>query len=242
VTDGLVTLHNGHRVPLRGPGSYYGDFSDILIFNRGVHEPLEEYAFQELMRVIGREPIMFELGAYWAHYSMWLKLRRPDARTILVEPDPINLIAGQENFSRHGYSGEFIQAFVRQDGFIVDDFLLERRIAHLDVLHSDIQGDELAMLEGAAKALGAHAVDYVFLSTHSNGIHYSALETLKGAGYRIEVSSDFADETTSFDGFMLASAPAATPVMNQHRPFGRAEILTLHPHDLIKRLSEIAKI
>ena len=43
--EGMVVLHNGNRVPLHGPTSYYGNFSDILIINRGFHEPLEEYCF-----------------------------------------------------------------------------------------------------------------------------------------------------------------------------------------------------
>lgn len=40
VRDGEIILHNGNRVPLSGPYSYYGDFSNILVINRGVHEPL----------------------------------------------------------------------------------------------------------------------------------------------------------------------------------------------------------
>jgi len=66
--EGLVILHNGVRVPLRGPGSYYAEFSDILLINRGVHEPLEEYCFQEMIASLGKDaPVMLELGSYWAH-------------------------------------------------------------------------------------------------------------------------------------------------------------------------------
>src|SRR5579862_10039493 len=45
-----VCLHNGIRVPVAGSGAYYGGFSDLLVLNRGVHEPLEEYVFQEVLR------------------------------------------------------------------------------------------------------------------------------------------------------------------------------------------------
>jgi len=44
-----VILHNGIRVPVGGELACYGEFSDILVINRGVHEPLEEYCFQELL-------------------------------------------------------------------------------------------------------------------------------------------------------------------------------------------------
>lgn len=66
-----VVLHNGNRVPLQGPGAYYGNFSDILVINRGVHEPLEEFAFQTVLTGLPAQPTMLELGAYWGHYSMW---------------------------------------------------------------------------------------------------------------------------------------------------------------------------
>lgn len=65
-----VYLHNGNRVPITGPGAYYGPFSQLLIINRGVHEPLEEFVFQELLKSMPEVPQMIELGAYWAHYSM----------------------------------------------------------------------------------------------------------------------------------------------------------------------------
>ena len=45
-----VYLHNGNIVPLDGAGAYYGQFIQLLVLNRGVHEPLEEYAFQELLK------------------------------------------------------------------------------------------------------------------------------------------------------------------------------------------------
>lgn len=36
-------------VPINGPNEYCGNFSEILILNRGVHEPLEEFCFQEMI-------------------------------------------------------------------------------------------------------------------------------------------------------------------------------------------------
>ena len=117
-----VYLHNGNRVPLSGAGAYYGAFSQILVINRGVHEPLEEYVFQEAIKSLPASPLMIELGAYWAHYSMWLKKVRPTATTIMVEPDPANLAAGRANFSRNGFEGEFIQATVAAGQWTLDSF------------------------------------------------------------------------------------------------------------------------
>ena len=83
---------------MAGIGAYYGPFSQLLVINRGVHEPLEEYVFQELLKSLGAAPVMLELGAYWGHYSMWLKKVKPGSTVILVEPDVVNMAAGVANF------------------------------------------------------------------------------------------------------------------------------------------------
>lgn len=237
VEDGLVWLHNGMRVPIAGAGAYYGDFSQILVINRGVHEPLEEFVFQEMLKRIAPEPVMLELGAYWGHYSMWLKSRRPAARTILVEPDPKCLRAGQQNFERNGFEGEFIQAMVAAGQFEVDAFVAERGLERLDVLHSDIQGYEMEMLDGARGFLGRQGADYVFVSTHSQKLHRKVTERLQSHGYRIETSSDHANETTSFDGLVFATSPRLEPLLPGFQALGRERILLTSPAELVAYLT-----
>jgi hypothetical protein len=219
-----VFLHNGNRVPLSGPAAYYGAFSQILIINRGVHEPLEEYVFQEVLKKLREDPVMIELGAYWAHYSMWLKKLRPRATQILVELDPSNLAAGKSNFRRNGFEGEFINAPVAKGQFEIDRFFHARNIPHLDVLHADIQGHEVQMLDTARTTLAETKIDYLFISTHSQKLHRDVERTLGECGYRVEVSSDFDNDTTSFDGFVFASSPGATRIFREFIPFGRTMI------------------
>lgn len=231
--DGLVYLHNGHRVPLRGDGAYYGDFSDILIINRGVHEPLEEYTFQQLLPFLGQSPTMLELGAYWGHYSMWLKLLRPEARTFLVEPDPKNLETGRSNFERHGYDGTFINQMVGNGGFSVDSFLKDQEIDILDILHCDIQGYEMEMLENAKEAFFTKKISYSFISTHSENLHHNVFSFIKDTGYRIEVSSNFSHHTTSFDGLIFASSPEVRPIMSEVNILGREDIAGAKPEALV---------
>ena len=57
-------LHNGLKITL---GSYY-DYGNthLLIENKGVHEPQEEYAFAEILPFIPAKGTMMELGSYWA--------------------------------------------------------------------------------------------------------------------------------------------------------------------------------
>lgn len=226
IDNDMVILHNGHRVPRRGRGSYYESFTDILIINRGVHEPLEEYCFQEVLaQLAGRADTMIELGSYWAHYSMWFLKLNQKAQSILVDSDLENLNAGRENFSRNGYQGEFIQSFVGAGKFSVDGFMTERGLRKIDILHADLQGFELEMLNGASSALLNHQIDYIFISTHSEDLHRSVLTQLACSGYRVEISSNFGEETTSYDGFILASAPQCPTIWHEWKPPGRLEII-----------------
>jgi hypothetical protein len=241
VNGSYVHLHNGLRVPIEGPFSYYHEFSRILCINRGVHEPLEEFVFQEVLQCLPLRPRMVELGAYWGHYSMWLQKEFPHATVHLVEPDPNNLKAGIHNFEINGLTGDFIEAFVGKGHFEVDRFLMERRIPRLDILHSDIQGYEVEMLEGCSIALTKRLVDYVFVSTHSQSLHSDVLRALESVEYRIEVSADFESETTSFDGFVLASSPSVKPVFSGFVPMGRVTIEGSDPSLLSEYISSVIR-
>lgn len=241
VDEGYVTLHNGHRVPLSGEGAYYGDFSRILVFNRGVHEPLEEFAFQSLIPYLPERPVMLELGAYWAHYSMWMAQARPRAQLHLVEPDPEKLKSGQANLARNGYEGRFFREFVGRGGFSVDAHMAAQGLEWITLLHSDIQGFELEMLEGAKHALSGHRISHLFVSTHSQVLHRDVVQVLKEFGYRIEVSSDFERHSTSFDGFAMATAPGRPAVFQDEPPFmGREDIARATPQQLLAYLTALA--
>lgn len=232
--NGNVILHNGNRVPVTGRYAYYSDFSDILIINRGVHEPLEEYCFQEtIKRLSTPAPIMIELGAYWCHYSMWLKKRNSGAVCYMVEPDNKNIEVGKNNFRINGYDGMFFNRFVSSNDFRIDQFVLEGDIGSIDVLHSDIQGYEFQMLQGAKGALSEKSIKYIFISTHSEDLHQSVLSYLKCYDYRIEVSSGFDHHTTSSDGFVFASSPNIEPVFREFAPMGRSDITKAAPADIL---------
>jgi hypothetical protein len=237
VHDGLVYLHNGVRVPVAGKSAYYGNFSLILVVNRGVHEPLEEFVFQELLKRLPPAPVMLELGAYWGHYSMWLQLARPAASVYLVEPDPGNLVAGKSNFERNGFSGTFDCAFVGRGRLAVDPYLARHSLPRLDILHADIQGYELEMLEGCKSTLSRGAIDYLFISTHSQELHVRTQEILGSLNYRVEVSSDFDSGTTSYDGLVFASHKSLTPLFGKFEPLSRLSLIDAAPADLVDFLS-----
>lgn len=216
VRQGTQIMHNGMAIR---QGCYYGEgIERMLELNRGVHEPQEERVFGELLKLLPEGAVMMELGAYWAFYSMWFQHSVRNARSILVEATVENLEAGKVNFSLNQMSGTFILGCVTDKAgrtaegtrsVSVDSLMTEHGLDHLDVLHSDIQGHELAMLEGAVETLGKQKVDHVFISTHlTSDLHRQCATRLAAWGYHILHSIDL-DETFSDDGLIVASRPGA---------------------------------
>ena len=227
IHEGTLTLHNGIRV---GDLSYDGEGPRRLMAeNRGVHEPQEEYVFQEVLKLLPAGSQMLELGSYWAFYSLWFHAAVKDARCLCVEPDPGNLEMGRGNFVlNHGNIPAgvvFERAYagaadgVGADGTpvaCVDSLMKRHGIPRLAILHADTQGHEMNVLRGAEKALRAGTIDYVFLSTHSNLLHRQCLALLKKHGFRILADADLL-ETYSFDGLIVArraglEGPATFPI------------------------------
>lgn len=212
VFPGYQLMHNGIRITL---GSYY-DYGNthLLIENKGVHEPQEEYIFQQILPFIREGGTMMELGSYWAFYSLWFASRVKNAKCIMIEPDPHKMNFGKLNFRMNGFKGQFRLGFI--DGFTdtkpnipfyhIDHLMQEFNVDFLDILHSDIQGYELKMLQGAHIALSNRKVGYVFISTHSNELHRQCIEEMKKHGYIIVADADL-DETFATDGVIVAKLP-----------------------------------
>lgn len=89
------------------------------------------------------------------------------------------------------------------------------------------------MLPGCAKTLGEHRADFLFISTHSQEIHRTVHHVLKNFKYRVEISSDVDNDTTSFDGFIFASSPKKPPIFPGFSPMGRTQIENATPQELI---------
>jgi len=62
------------------------------------------------------------------------------------------------------------------------------------------------MLSGAREYFLAKAIDYVFISTHSQDLHATCLEFMKYVDYNLVASVDL-NETFSCDGLIVAQNP-----------------------------------
>tara|TARA_R110000823_G_scaffold163029_1_gene294704 strand:+ start:113 stop:1021 length:909 start_codon:yes stop_codon:yes gene_type:complete len=203
IIDGNVILHQGIKVSAEG---YYGDFSECLQINHGVHEPSEERMFQEVLNDIDEGATMIELGSYWAMYTIWFSKMIKGSINYCIEPESSNIKVGIDNCKLNDVSADFTLGFIgNSKGQIkVSDFIKEKKIDFIDMLHSDIQGYELHLLHDMVPLMKNKKIKYLFISTHSNEIHYEAIRIMKECGYRIICSSDFLEETFCMDGIIVA--------------------------------------
>lgn len=202
-----LVMHNDLIID---PLSYYGiPMLDLLTKNKGVHEPQEEYVFQEVLKTIPENATMIELGAFWSFYSMWFNKNVKNATNYMIEPEGIHF--GIKNFKLNGIQGDFTKAYISDnsdemiDGVstvCVDDFVAKKKIEFVDILHSDIQGFEFKMLQGAKTLVDNKKIGYLFISTHSNDLHYQCENHLKEKGYDLICSVNM-DESYSFDGLLV---------------------------------------
>ena len=214
IVDHLLVMHNGLRV---GELSYGGEGPrNLMVANRGVHEPQEERAFQEILKILPKGSAMLELGSFWAFYSMWFYREVMDATCFCVEPDPDNILMGKKNFAlnfgenppRLNFQQAYVGALngVANDGVSilnVDAMMANFKIDQLAVLHADTQGYEVDVLRGAEKALSGSKIDYIFISTHANEKHRNCLAIMRAHDYAILADVDLI-ETFSFDGLIVA--------------------------------------
>ena len=201
VKDNYVILHNGVKVVKDG---YYGNFSDILILNKGCHEPAEERMFDLILTDVADNSVMIELGSYWAFYSIWFNKVIKNATNFCIEPDIDNLNVGKQNCRLNNVDANFTQGFIGKHHINICDFIREKQLTKIDILHSDIQGYELEMLEDITPLLLANRIKYIFISTHSDEIHYKCIDLLKKHNYRIIAAADFSTETFCYDGIIVA--------------------------------------
>ncbi len=210
LVNGRLVMHNGLQID---PLSYYGaPVMRMLMENRAIHEPQEEYVFQEVLKFIPQGAVMVELGCYWGFYSMWFASKIKNATNVLIDNSD-GIARAQSNFKMNNLNGNFKVGYIGKSVpgsdmlyTNVDDISAEFGIQFIDILHSDIQGYELEMLQTMPQKLKNMAIGFVFISTHSNDLHYSCIQFLEDAGFIILCHADLND-SYSEDGLIVARNP-----------------------------------
>jgi len=226
-------MHNGVLVEY---GGYYGPLSsEVIRCMRGIHEPQEEVAFAVVLDQLtatlsnDRQPVMIELGSFWAYYSLWFLDRFPSGRSICLEPDPANLDLGRRNFALNNRQGTFLHAAIGNGhgdfitfhpdgggppielpGHDLESLLDTVSLDYVDLLLADIQGGEVPLLERAIDRLRSGAVRFMVISTHDLSItgsattHQKVLKMLTDAGAHV-ICEHSVSESFSGDGLVVVS-------------------------------------
>lgn len=222
-------MHNGVDVPHLG---YFGEWmAEIIVTLHGHHEPQEELAFARVLERIERpDPVIVELGCFWAYYSSWFLTSFPGGTAVACEPDPDHLEVGRKTAAINGVDIRFVAAAggasddevlelpswnhpgtvhhvpVRSVPTLVADHDLDR----IDVLHLDIQGAELAVLESCRGLIGDGRVRFVVVSTHHHTIsgdpqtHRRCIDLVRDLGGHV-IAEHTVLESFSGDGLLVAS-------------------------------------
>jgi hypothetical protein len=217
VQNGFLVMHNGIRVlPTAYQGYGHGKLMQRAL---GIHEPQEERLFRDVIIELPPGSSMVELGSYWAYYSLWFQKVVPNAKSFMVEPKLSHLNYGKRHFKINCFSGEFLQAGVGKTSsydenlriVTVDELMALYNLNRLTILHSDIQGYELEMLQGAEKALANKSIDFFFISTHSDQLHQDCMRFLQGHEYKI-LDQYRIDESWNPDGLVVAQSPSCAGI------------------------------
>ncbi len=214
-------MYNGLEMLRDG---YFGPWmTDLIARCDGHHEPQEELVFDQVLEHVRPGARMIELGAFWCFYcASFLAALNGEGSAIAVEPDPENVLVGLHNLRRNGVAAEVILgrigpsrlpatplrygATLEAPRVNVAELMRARGWETIDILHADIQGAEIALMDDIADLLSERRIGFIFVSTHGRREQIACLEALDRAGYVLIAEHDM-PESYAFDGLIVAREP-----------------------------------
>ena len=128
-------------------------------------------------------PVMLELGAAKGEYSTYFNQELPLSTNICVEirdsqseyirgsfPSAI-VYSGYCGTRKHLGESTAVSDSVglTPTKIYLKDIFVENDLEHVDILHMDIQGSEVSILEELINEKLLHKIEYLFISTHGRG-------------------------------------------------------------------------
>ncbi len=169
-----------------------------------------------LSRVKSEKPVMIEVGCFWAVWSLAFRYKFPTGKNILIELGKRQLTIGLTNFELNNFDsinyhgGFFLEKSGTFNNKVADleydkledesdmvgpelDFLEiyeEQKLDVIDLIHMDIQGSELLLVEKLKDLLSKRKILNLVIATHSQSIHSRILEILTENGFDILINNN----------------------------------------------------
>ena len=198
---------------------------------RGMSDPVEIKSFMDVLEREAGPVTVLEAGAGGGVMGMHAMQYHPESRAVMIEAHPAHFRATQLNIEKNGFSkrshtilaavgaeagrvvkftdegygsnidsgGKFLAVQVAVDGIMMD-----LGLESLDILHMDVQGAEVNVLYGAEEALRQGRIRYVFIGTHSDGLHEMAKNYMEDCGFLI-FTDLLPSESICSDGVLAAA-------------------------------------
>jgi hypothetical protein len=186
--------------------------TELINSCKGHHEPQEEKAFYEVLKVLKNGSTMVEMGSNWAYYSMWFNHVVENAKNFMFDISESQLQVGKNNFDLNKMKGIFSVSSVQSFDF--EFFFKTYDVDFIDLLHFDVQGWEFLMLEKTKNYLDK--IGFIFISTHTDKfnsgtswgspkelIHEECLELLNKYNFKILCEHNL-NESASNDELIVA--------------------------------------
>ncbi|MFC1630629.1 FkbM family methyltransferase [Pseudomonadota bacterium] len=181
-------------------GGWHGYFAGIMAAQGAgeihVFEPLPENQ-QRIQKLIELNPdkeiILHKCAAGDAD----------DKTSLVVMPDSSMAKLATSKFQSDVASGNKVEV----DLFRLDTLERQGLVPAPDIIKMDVEGAELAVLQGAKNILSKHR-PIIFAEIHSSGLLESCGEILKRHGYAIESLDEDEDAATSRDVYQVVAKPS----------------------------------
>ena len=153
------------------------------LFKRAVSTIKIKQLICDITHEVYDPPVMLELGAAKAWFSTYFNQELPLSTNICVEIRNSQAEYIRASFPSaivyNGYCGarKHIGESIEVDDNIgvtptkinLKDIFAENNIERIDILHMDIQGSEISILEELINEKLLHKIEYLFISTHGRG-------------------------------------------------------------------------
>lgn len=138
---------------------------------------------------------MIELGSNQCYYSLLFKhiLGVDNTLNIMVEPHKLNFDCGVSEFKLNNCYGIFYKRGIgyshenssEVEPIFLDDILKENNIEKIDMLHSDIDGSEVSLLDLNRNFFIKGKSEFIFLYTHGESLAELCKNIFKGFPYKL---------------------------------------------------------